>query len=115
MGVDYYFKAVAIKPADEEYYRKVAAVDACVAAGVEVPEELYTFFNASHHTEISREGVSIEIADFDIDGEERIKDLEYVESFSEDREGFSSRGVIINLKDVPEDVKLIKCTIDCSY
>lgn len=47
---------VAIKPADDDYKKKLAAYNACVAAGIEIPDTLKEFFDFE---EPNPEGTSV--------------------------------------------------------
>lgn len=54
---------VGIKPATNEYKKKLAAYRACVEADVPVPSELRTFFDGLSLESVPTDGMEVEVYD----------------------------------------------------
>lgn len=90
MGVSTYIEGVI--PADEEWRKHLDAWDACKAAGVTPPDELYDYFGLeSEYQEPSRDGRVVEVP------HGRFSDP------SRDRDGFE-----VSVDRIPEHVKIIR-------
>ena len=79
---------IAFRPPDEKFQRMKAAFDACVAAGIDPPQELWAFFNGETPSE---EGVEIDISNA-------------VYPWGED----TQEGYQVDLSKLPKDVKYIR-------
>ena len=84
---------VGIKPPDEKFRKMKAIWDACDAADIEVPDEVYDYFNGETPDD---EGVRVDIA----------KDKNAVFGIGEWAQG----GYIVYLDRLPKDVKIIRFT-----
>ncbi len=81
---------VGIRPADEEYMKKVAAYNACAAAGVSTPDELEDFFDGMPP---NPDGVVVDL-----------DDEECCEKYNEHmRDGFT-----IDVTKLPEGVRYVR-------
>lgn len=81
---------IGIRPATAEYKKKVAAYEACQAAGVAIPRELEEYFNGESP---NPDGMEVEIEDTDA-----------VDEYNDD----SQQGFDVNIKELPKGVTIIR-------
>ncbi len=81
---------IGIRPADAEYKKKLAALEACEEAGVEPPTELRKFFGGERP---NRHGMEV-----------KIEDHECVTTYrDESRDGYT-----VDLQLLPEGIRFIR-------
>ena len=83
---------VGFKPADEKWKKMKTAWDACERAGVEIPDEVLSFFN---HVKPDERGVEVEI-----------EKLDCVKAYR--REGGGANGFEVDVKKLPPDVTIVR-------
>lgn len=81
---------VAIRPPDEKWLQMKAVYDACLSADIEVPDEVWEFFN---HERPDNAGVLMEI-----------EEHECVSAYN----GTSSAGFEVEIAKLPKDIKIIR-------
>lgn len=89
-----------IKPADDDFRKKLAAYRACETAGIGIPSALSDFFNNEKPDE---KGVVIEISKYSSNKDIKDAISEY--------HGDYSGGYDIDLTKLPKDIKILRCTL----
>ena len=90
MGISYY--VLGFKPKDEKYDEMKSIYGLCVKHEIDIPEAVYSYFEG-HGPDENIEGVCVDKIPF--------------HEFSSNHE----EGIIVNLDELPEDVKILKFVI----
>ena len=89
MGMHSY--VIGIKPVDEKYIAMKAVYESCIAAGIEIPDIVDSYFLGDKP---DNSGIIVD-------------DLPK-SSHKEWCDGISSQGIEVDLRELPEDIKIIR-------
>ena len=111
MGLDVYLHVEGVKPPDEKWLQMKNVWDSCQAAGIEPPEEVWKFFEGEDPCE---DGVVVKLLDKGVL-------RSYLDS-SEDRscvvreiDTDHQQGFVIDLEEIPDDIKILRVYNYLSY
>jgi|CXWL01.1.fsa_nt_gi hypothetical protein len=123
MGLDVHLHIEGVKPADENFNKKLKVLKACHEAGVEAPEEILEFFEVGSteeyfHENVDDGGVTVKISDRDVlRGIDRKPNVEkgFESCVSSLPEHNYRNGFYIDLEKIPKDIKLLRVFTSNSY
>lgn len=111
MGLDATLIITGIKPADEKYRRMKAVYDACYEADVPTPEAVRLFFGDRQPVP---EGVSVALLEMDV-GRSPAVTVDAIDGLLVSTHLADDTGLVIDLRKVPEDVKMLRISVGKSW
>jgi hypothetical protein len=108
-----------VKPLNEKYEQMKAVWDACKDAELAVPKEVLDFFEMKYEDDMDEEGplddgVRVPLMDVSATSGKSYRNKTHgcAELFSMDDEHPRTNIVLVNLKEVPEDVEYLRIVIE---